>query len=162
SYGFLVEIQSDNDDRYSDWTELKPIPNAGGFECDPSVMIRNAPCKISDPTGVHVYNPVNNGVPYWVTESTYIDPVDGDPTQFIAWSLKPNTTYNFRVRPYAGTRVPAKYSNVVTATTADYPLRYVSPDGDDNNSGTGPGPSEAWRTISKGVTRITCGQALVV
>src|SRR5882757_361395 len=34
-YGYLVEIQSDGDSRYTSWTELDPMPTAGGFTCDP-------------------------------------------------------------------------------------------------------------------------------
>jgi uncharacterized protein YbdZ (MbtH family) len=30
-YGYLVEIQSASDTRYSLWTELKPVPAAGGY-----------------------------------------------------------------------------------------------------------------------------------
>src|SRR5215475_15460838 len=33
-YGYLVEIQSAKDARYSAWTEIQPIPSAGGYTCD--------------------------------------------------------------------------------------------------------------------------------
>ena len=101
------------------------------------VVKNGATCNISDPAGTHVYNPTTNGVPYWVTDATYIDPQDGSPVQFIAWGLRPNTSYSFRVRSYSGTTYGA-YSAVATATTANYPVRYVSPTGNDSNDGTGP------------------------
>src|ERR1043165_2288960 len=90
-YGYLVEIRSTGDPRYANWTELQPIPKAGGYTCDSNVVFRGGRCAISDPQGAHVYNPPNNGVPYWVTEATYIDPQDDSPAQFIAAGLKPNT-----------------------------------------------------------------------
>jgi len=117
--GYLVEIQSDADSRYSSYTELQPIPKAGGYTCNPSVQHNGASCNISDPSGVHVYNPPTNGIPYWVTEATYIDPQDGSPAQFIAWGLKSNTNYNFRVRSYSGNTF-GSYSAIATATTANY------------------------------------------
>src|SRR5215472_4262043 len=92
-YGYLVEIQSAADSRYSGWQEVKPIPVASGYTCDNTVVIRGGTCNISDPSGVHVYNPPTNGIPYWVTEANYIDPQDGTAAQFIAAGLKPNTTY---------------------------------------------------------------------
>jgi len=76
-YGYLVEIQSASDRRYSAWQEMRPIPLAGGYQCDNTVQINGAYCNISDPSGIHVYNPPNHGIPYWVTESNYIDPQDG-------------------------------------------------------------------------------------
>ena len=114
-YGYLVEIQSPSDARYSSWTELKPIPAAAGYVCSTSVVINGAVCIISDSTGQHVYTPPTNGVPYWVTESTYIDPQDGSPAQFIAAGLAPETDYSFRVRTYSGNTNPtfSSYSNTV-------------------------------------------------
>jgi hypothetical protein len=120
--GYLVEIQSDADSRYSSYAELQPIPKAGGYTCNPSVHRNGGSCNISDPSGAHVYNPPTNGIPYWVTETTYIDPQDGTPAQFIAWGLKPNTSYNFRVRSYSGNTF-GSYSVVATAITANYALR---------------------------------------
>ena len=105
-YGYLVEIQSPGDSRYSAWQEMRPIPHAGGYQCDNTIAINGAFCNISDPAGVHVYNPPNNGIPYWVTEQTYIDPQDGSAAKFIAWGLKPNTSYSFRVRTYSGNTSP--------------------------------------------------------
>src|SRR5450432_3699068 len=67
-YGYLVEVQSQGDSRYIAWSELEPIPRAGGYTCDSSVLARGARCSISDPTGTQVHNPPNRGVPYWVTE----------------------------------------------------------------------------------------------
>src|SRR6185295_2821944 len=127
--GYLVEIKSSGDDRYLEWTELQPIAKAGGYTCDSSIVYRGGTCKISDPTGSHVYNPPTNGIPYWVTDRNDADPQDGSPAQFIVWSLKPAVQYTFRVRTYSGTRTPryGSYSNTATATTARYTLRYVSP-----------------------------------
>src|SRR5207244_5118235 len=59
-YGYLVEIRSAHDPRYANWTELQPIPKAGGYTCDSSIVFRGAQCTISDPQGAHVYNPSNN------------------------------------------------------------------------------------------------------
>jgi hypothetical protein len=160
-YGYLIEIQSDADSRYSSYTELTPIPPAGGYTCNPSVVKNGATCIISDPEGTHVYNPTTNGVAYWVTEATYIDPQDGSPAQFIAWGLKPNTSYSFRVRSYAG-NIFGAYSAVATATTANYPVRYVSPTGNDSNDGTGPDDAHAWLTLAHGSGMIQCGQELIV
>src|SRR5260370_904097 len=36
-YGYLVEIQSDADDRYSSWQEVRPIPLGVGYTCDNTV-----------------------------------------------------------------------------------------------------------------------------
>src|SRR3954453_22211704 len=98
-YGYLVEIQSPNDPRYLSFTELRPIPDAAGYTCDPTLVWRGTVpgCAISDPAGTYVYNPRVKGIPTWVTESQYIDPQDGTPAQFIASGLKLNTLYNFRV-----------------------------------------------------------------
>jgi len=160
-YGYLIEVQSDADSRYSSYTELQPIPPAGGYTCNPSVVENGATCNISDPRGTHVYNPITNGVPYWVTDATYIDPQDGSPAQFIAWGLKPNTSYSFRVRSYSG-NIYGAYSAVATATTANYPVRYVSPTGNDSNDGTGPDRAHAWLTLAHGSSAIHCGQELIV
>jgi hypothetical protein len=159
--GYLVEIQSNADTRYSSFTELQPIPRAGGYTCNTSVQHNGASCNISDPAGAHVYNPPTNGIPYWVTEATYIDPQDGSPAQFIAWGLKPNSSYNFRVRSYSGNTV-GSYSAVATATTANYAVRYVSPKGKDSNDGTGLDSAHAWLTLTHGSSAIQCGQELMV
>ena len=163
-YGYLVEIQSAGDPRYSSWSELQPIPSAGGYSCDRSIVFRGGTCNISDPSGSHVYNPPTNGIPYWVTDGTYIDPQDGSAAQFIAWGLKPNTSYSFRVRSYSGNTAPVygAYSEVAMATTANYSLRFVSPEGNDSNNGTGPDKSRAWRTLSRSTKALNCGQALIV
>jgi hypothetical protein len=163
-YGYLVEIKSSIDNRYTDWTELQPIPKVGGYTCDSSIEYRGGTCKISDPVGSHVYNSSINGVPYWVTDRNYADPQDGSPAQFIVWSLKPNVPYTFRVRAYSGTGTPRyrSYSNVATATTARYTLRYVSPNGNDSNDGTAADSAHAWRTLTHGGSTIRCGQALIV
>src|ERR1044072_5379900 len=100
-YGYLVEIQSAEDSRYPAWTELQPIPTASGYTCDKTIVFNGATCNISDPSGIHVYNPPHNGIPYWVTDKTYFDPQDESPAQFITAGLKPNTAYSFRVRTYS-------------------------------------------------------------
>ena len=163
-YGFLVEIQSANDPRYSAWTELQPIPTAAGYSCDPRIIHNGASCSISDPSGAHVYNPPTHGIPYWVSDRTYIDSQDGSAAQFISWGLKPNTTYSFRVRSYSGNTAStySAYSGVATATTANYSLRFVSQEGNDSNDGAGPDKSRAWRTLAHGSRAIQCGQALIV
>jgi len=91
-YGYLVEIQSAGEPRYSAWTELQPIPTGAGYTCNPKIIHSGASCNISDPSGAHVYNPPNRGIPYWVSDRNYIDPQDGSAAQFIAWGLKPNTS----------------------------------------------------------------------
>ncbi len=163
-YGYLVEIQSAGDSRYTAWTELEPMPRAGGYTCDSTIVARGARCNISDPAGQQVYNPPNRGIPYWVTEAQYTDPQDGTAAQFIASGLKPHTTYLFRVRSYSGNTSPVfgAYSNTVTAATSDYELRYVSTQGKDTNDGKGPDSAHAWRTLAHATGSITCGQALMV
>lgn len=161
-YGYVVEVQSGGDSRYSSWQELRPIPPASGFQCDNTVRIRDATCNISDPSGAHVYNPVSNGVPYWVTESTYLDPQDGSAAQFIVAGLKPDTSYQFRVRTYSGDRSPVHggYSNIATAATAKYVMRYVSTNGNDSNNGAD--ELHAWRTLAFASRSLACGQVLIV
>src|SRR5882724_9262940 len=136
-YGYMVEVQSASDARYATWTPLQPIPTAGGYTCDSTVVFRNGRCTVSDPAGAQVFNPPVPGVPYWVTDVNYTDPQDGSRAQFIAWGLSPKTQYSFRVRTYAGDPAPVygTYSNVISAQTADYPARYVSPTGNDSNDG---------------------------
>ena len=163
-YGYLVEIQSAGDSRYAAWTELEPIPRAGGYTCDSSIVARGARCNISDPAGQQVYNPPNRGIPYWVTESQYADPQDGTAAQFIASGLKPHTTYLFRVRSYSGNTSPvfSAYSNTANAATSDYPVRYVSTQGKDANDGKGPDSAHAWRTLAHATGSISCGQVVMV
>jgi uncharacterized protein (TIGR03437 family) len=163
-YGYLVEIQSAGDNRYAAWQELEPIPPAAGYQCDSTVQFRGAACTIGDPAGVHVYAPPTNGVPYWVTEPTYIDPQDGSAAQFIAWGLKPDTSYSFRVRTYSGSASPTygAYSNTATAAASNYVARYVSPTGNDANDGTVQDDTHAWRTLSHATGAIGCGQVLIV
>jgi uncharacterized protein (TIGR03437 family) len=163
-YGYLVEMQSANDARYSSWTELKPMPAAAGYVCSASVVINGAVCVTSDSTGQHVYTPPTNGLPYWVTESTYIDPQDGSRVQFIAAGLAPDTDYSFRVRTYSGNTNStfSSYSNTGKARTMNYPRRYVSPTGADSHDGTAPDSSHAWRTLAHASSTITCGQELIV
>jgi hypothetical protein len=163
-YGYLVEIQSAGDSRYFNWTELQPVPTAGGYSCANTVVWHGGACNISDPLGIHVYNPRTHGIPYWVTDASYIDPQDGSAAQFIVWRLRSNTTYRFRVRSYSGntSSTYSVYSNTATAMTANYILRYVSPAGNNSNDGTGPENSHAWRTLSHASSAISCGQELIV
>ena len=163
-YGYLVEIQSAGDNRYTAWTELEPIPRASGYVCDSSIVARGARCNISDPNGEQVHNPPNRGIPYWVTEAQYVDPQDGTPAQFIAWGLKPDTAYNFRVRSYSGDASPvfSAYSNIASAKTSTYAVRYVSPLGNDANDGKGADSAHAWRTLAHGTAAVGCGQVLTV
>ena len=163
-YGYLVEIQSASDSRYSSWTELTPVPPASGYSCNSSVVINGAVCTTSDPTGIHVYTAPTNGVPNWVTESTYIDPQDGSRAQFIVAGLAPNSDYSFRARTYSGNtnRSFSAYSNTTKARTLNYILRYVSTAGTDKNDGTSPNPSHAWRTLGYASQNLVCGQELIV
>ena len=163
-YGYVVEIQSGADERYRTWRELRPIAPAAGYICNNSVVIRNNRCNISDPSGAHVYHPPDNGIPYWVTEPNYIDPQDDSPAQFIAWGLKPNTSYSFRVRSYSGRTFAehSPYSNIATAATAAYELRYASPGGKDSNDGKTPEPAHAWKTLAHASAALACGQELIV
>jgi tetratricopeptide (TPR) repeat protein len=163
-YGYLVEIRSPGDSRFAAWTELEPIPRAGGYTCDSSIVARGARCNISDPTGAQVHNPPDRGIPYWVTEAQYVDPQDGTAAQFIAWGLRPNTAYHFRVRSYSGDVSPvfSAYSNTASAATSNYAVRYVSPIGKDANDGKGADSAHAWRTLAHGTGTIGCGQVLMV
>ncbi len=163
-YGYLVEIRSPGDNRFKDWTELEPIPRAAGYTCDNTIVARGGRCNISDPNGTQVHNPPNHGIPYWVTEAQYVDPQDGSTAQFIAWGLKPHTSYSFRVRSYLGNTSPvfSTYSNVAGGTTSDYALRYVLPAGKDSNDGTGADSAHAWRTLAHGAGALVCGQVLMV
>jgi hypothetical protein len=157
-YGYLVEVQSTADTRYSSWTELRPIPPAHGYTCDTTIAFRGGYCNISDPDGRHTYSPPNRGIPYWVTESNYIDPQDDSPAQFIASGLKPDTAYNFRVRVYSGD-THGKYSEQAAAKTANYRAKYVSPAGKDANDGSD--AAHAWRTLAHATAALRCGEILI-
>jgi hypothetical protein len=163
-YGYLVEVQADADGRYTAWTELQPIPTAAGYICDSTVVHRGGRCIVSDPGGTHVYNPPTRGIPYWVTEATYIDPRDDSPAQFIAWGLKPNTEYHFRVRTYSGgaSLTYGAYSNVSTVRTAAYSARYVSLTGNDANDGKAADRAHAWRTLAHASAALQCGEVLII
>jgi hypothetical protein len=166
-YGYIIEIQSDGDSRYSSFAEYKSIPIASGYSCTSSasyVSVGNTGCAISDPSGTHVYNPAINGVPPWVTETQYVDPQDMSAAQYIVPGLLSNVTYNFRVRTYTGVTntVYGSYSNTASATTADYTKRFVTITGNDNNDGSAVDDSHAWRTLSKAMNAISCGTELIV
>jgi hypothetical protein len=128
------------------------------------VLRNGATCNINDPAGVHIYNAPINGVPYWVTDGNYVDPIDDSRTQFICSTLKPGVNYTFRVRSYTGITNPlyGPYSNEASATTTAYPLRYVSPNGNNANDGTAPDNGHSWRTLAYAAGQITCGQELIV
>ena len=130
-YGYLVEIQSADDSRFRAWTEMEPMPRAGGYTCDPNILARGRALRHERPGGRPGLQSPNHGVPYWVTEAQYADPQDDTPAQFIAWGLKPDTAYSFRVRSYSGKTSPVfgTYSNTARRRTAAYPVRYVSPAG---------------------------------
>ncbi len=163
-YGYVPEIQSDTDSRYSSFTAMPAIPAATGYTCDPAVFwprTNTDGCNLSDPTGIFIYNPVVNGVPTWVTEAQYSDPQDGTAAQFIAAGLKNNTVYHFRVRTFTGNTSPTygSYSNVATATTANYAIRYISTTGNDSNDGLTIGT--AWASLNK-ANGVSCGTLVLV
>jgi hypothetical protein len=118
---------------------------------------------VSDPTGQHVYNLPLNGVPYWVVEPQYIDPVDNTPAQFIVHGLLPSTAYSFRVRTFSGYSSPSygAYSNTATGiTTTPAQTYYVSPSGSDT-IGNG-SSSQPWQTLYYASRQIGCGDLLYV
>lgn len=162
-YGYLVEIQSASDSRYSSFTQLQPIPNATGYTASGG----NA-CQVSDTSGQYVFNPANLGIsaplyglPTWVVESNYIDPQDGSAAQFIAFGLKPNTSYSFRVRTFTPSAF-SSYSNTASATTSNYTPRYVNAaTGNDSNGGTN-STSDAWLTINHAASTVTAGTVVLV
>lgn len=162
-YGYIVEIQSAGDSRYSSFTEVQPIPTAGGFSCNPAIIIGGNSCTFSDTSTplAHVYNPVSNYLSTWVTESQYIDPTDGSAAQDIVGRLKNNTSYTFRVKTCTTNSATgcSSYSSTTTVSTANYTLRYVSPTG---NNTTGTSPTNAWTTLATGSTNLACGQLLIV
>ena len=110
------------------------------------------------------YRTVKNGGTEPTGERIVEVPVDADQfehrdsrAQFIAWGLKPNTSYRFRVRTYAGntSTVYGTYSKIAAATTSKYTLRYVGHGGNDSN--TGADEAHAWRTLSHATAALTCG-----
>jgi len=157
-YGYLVEIQSAGDSRYSSFTQLQTIPNATGYTASSG----NA-CQVSDTNGTYVYNPQSlgssahlYGLPTWVVESNYVDPQDGTAAQFMAFGLKPNTSYSFRVRTYTPTSY-SSYSNTASATTANYStVRYISTTGSDSNGGTN-STTDAWLTFYHASHTVSAG-----
>jgi len=162
-YGYLVEIQSAGDSRYSSFTQLQSIPSATGY----THSAGNA-CTTDDPTGAYVYNPASlgrsaylYGLPTWVVESNYLDPQDGSAAQFIAFGLKPNVSYSFRVRTYTPIGY-SSYSNTASATTANYTQRFVNTaTGSDSNGGTN-STTDAWLTINHAASTVTAGTVVLV
>ena len=83
-YGYLVEIQSASDRRYSAWQEMRPIPLAGGYQCDNTVQINGAYCNISDPSGIHCC-PRWNGPVVRPAENTLLG---GTPVGYLVGGLR--------------------------------------------------------------------------
>jgi hypothetical protein len=164
-YGYIVEVQSDTDTRYRVFTEVKPVPDGRGYVCNPNIdwLGAGTGCTVSDPNGAYIYNLPINGVPVWVTEPQYIDPQDGTRAQFLMAGLRSNTKYSFRVRTFTGMTqtIYGAYSSVATATTANYPIRWISPTGNDANSGTAADDAHAWRTLGK-AGAASCGTLVLV
>jgi hypothetical protein len=168
-YGYIVEVVSPTSTRaIQGMSELQPIPTAGGFACNPAILIpavTGSNCTYDDTAKAHVYNPSANYLKPWVTEAQYIDPTDGTAAQFPVGRLKNNTQYSFRVKTCTGqtaTTCSSGYSNVATTTTANYAVRYVSPSGtNDGSHGTTTG-SGAWQTLLYGSQQLACGQILIV
>lgn len=175
-YGYVVEVQSSGDSRYSAYTVVQPIPTASGYLCDstrrwPDPSSGFLSCAstggpfgygFGDPDGVYVLNLAAKFLPPWVTESQYIDRFDGTRAQWMMFSLKPNTTYNFRVRCFIGFTgtTYGPYSNVATATTPNPTVRHVATTGNDS---TGDGSSgNPWATINYGVGHTACGEVLMI
>ncbi len=138
-YGYCVEIQSATDSRYTNFTDITTTQN-----------------------GLPYLN-------YWVTEPQYTDPVsassgNGNAAQFMVFGLMNNTAYSFRIRCYnktdAGAVYYSAYSNTVSATTANYAVRYVSPSGSDSNNGTT--TALAWATLAHASATLTAGQVCYV
>lgn len=134
-WGYKVEIQSDDDSRYSDWTELS----------------WQSATPQSTTGGSLTY------LPYWVTEGHYLDVTDGigtasgacksasascgSPAQAQIYGLKHSTTYKFRVRTWgktdAGAAVYSSYSTLIEATTpTPATIRYVTTTGAGSRNGT--------------------------
>ncbi len=150
-YGYCVEIQSNADSRYSSFSQLNIWPEATN-------LIHQA--GQPDETTVLTYTPPIQCLPYWVTEAQYTDPQDGTPAQYIAVGLRPNTTYNFRVRSYSGYSGTAysSYSNTVTATTANYIVRYATASA--SGSGDGTSIANAW-TLGQANSNAVAGQVVI-
>ncbi len=139
-WGYIVEIHSDSDSRYSSWTEIAGTRNGRQW------------------------------LPYWVTESHYLDVADGSGTengsaaQWMQYGLQHNTTYNFRVRTFGkqddGTTVYSAYSNTAQATTT-YPstIRYVTVTGAGSKDGTS--WDNAWDHISD-ANNVSAGTLVLV
>jgi hypothetical protein len=155
-YGYLVEIQSPGDSRYSSYTQYRFTPNASGDAGDQN----------TDPTCAFCYQPPMNGgaLPTWVVEPQYVDWLNGGaPAQAIISGLMPNVTYNFRIRTfqYYTHTLYSAYSTPTSATTLNYTLRYVSTTGNDSNGGTNP-TTDAWLTLYHAGQTATAGQCVII
>jgi hypothetical protein len=115
-WGYVVEIQSASDSRYSSYTQLSITRDGRTY------------------------------LPYWVTEANYIDPQDGSACQFPVFNLLNNTLYNFKVRCYgktdAGVDAYGSYSTVASATTSNYTERWCTQAG--AGAGNGTSLANAW------------------
>lgn len=163
-YGYIVEVKSAGDSRYTNWTIYQPIPTASGYTCDPSAVWQGVTgCNVSDAGGAYIWNPPVKGVPTWVVESQYIDPQDGTAAQFIVAGLKNNTSYSFRIRTYTGntSTTYGTYSTVAIATTSNYVVRYISTTGNDSNDGTAIDDAHAWSSLNKS-SGVACGTVVYV
>jgi hypothetical protein len=137
-WGYKIYIQSNEDPRYSNWTDL-------------TASLING----------------RTYLPYWVTESHYKDPIDNPATacQFPVFSLRYGTAYNFRVRTYgktdSGVEVYSSYSATATATTTTpATIKHVSTSGKDGNTGNSEGA--AWSHISYAASHVTAGTLVII
>ncbi|MEK6657367.1 MAG: Calx-beta domain-containing protein [Nitrospirota bacterium] len=129
-WGYKVEIQSNGDSRYTNWTELNWKNNFGYL-----------PYWVTETGG---------------TERVYTDPTLassgwGEAVQSPVYGLRYGTAYNFRVRSYsktdAGVAVYSIYSNTASATTiTPATIRYVTPGGAGAMNGTS--WANAWPNIN--------------
>jgi hypothetical protein len=144
-WGYKVEIQSNGDSRYTNWTELS--------------------WQSATPQNTTMGNLTY--LPYWVTEGHYLDVTDGSGTasgsctaastacgtvaQAQIYGLNYGTTYNLRVRTWSkldtGTVVYSSYSNTANSTTTTpSSIRYVRVGGAGLRDGTS--WANAWANIS--------------
>ena len=137
-YGYLVEIQSAADSRYASWTELQPIPRAGGIHVRQQHLRSRGKLRRERSGGRSRLQSAERG-----------DRVLGNRRElhrsagWLAGAVhRVGTEARLRViaSACAVTRGRARlvygaYSNIVSAKTADYPVRYVSPAGKDSNDG---------------------------
>jgi len=150
-WGYKVEMQSDDDNRYLTWTEVGKTRDGRDF------------------------------LPYWVTEGQYLDVTNGTGTtnyscssasstcgtaaQWMQYGLKYGTTYNFRVRSYGqtdlGVDTYSSYSTTDSATTSTpSTIRHVR-SGGPYGSGNGTSYENAWGHIYN-ANSVTAGTLVLV